>query len=244
MKLVSHLTALSLLLGCDQPRATGSGGLGIEGATCSRTFDCERPLQCLSGLCAGPVEDSQDASDAATTGDADSYDALPQTEIHETNSDASVDDVTNDVDLETTTDTGLDTLPDISEETVAPDQQCLGTADLAIICSGIQDPADKAGACGTSTACIGLALQSKFNEFEDCTRNCMLDAERPNFRFAVSAGCTECYVDSIRCTAEYCLGSCASNPSSQACTSCRNERGCTSALLTCSGDTDSACTTP
>lgn len=142
----------------------------------------------------------------------------------------------------TAPDTTPDTSPDTTEEVAAPEDQCLETADLAIICSGDKDPADKAGSCGTSTACIGLALQSKFAEFEDCTRECMLDAERPNFTFAVSAGCTECYVDSVRCTAEQCLGQCASNPSSEACVTCRDEKGCTSSFFACSGDIQTACT--
>jgi hypothetical protein len=142
----------------------------------------------------------------------------------------------------TTPDTSPDTAPDTTEEVTAPTEQCLGTTDLAVICSGTQDPTDKAGSCGTSTACIGLALQSKFDEFETCTRECMLDAERPNFEFVVSEGCTECYVDSVRCTAEQCLGQCASNPSSEACVTCRDEKGCTSSFFTCAGDIQTACT--
>jgi hypothetical protein len=148
----------------------------------------------------------------------------------------------NDTTADTTPDTTAEVSPDVTEEVVAPTEQCTNTADLAVICSGTDDPADKAGACGTSTACIGLALQSKFNEFEDCTRTCMLDAARPNFEFVVSGGCTECYVDSVRCTAEQCLSSCASNPSSEACVTCRSEKGCTSSFFACSGDIQAACT--
>lgn len=139
-------------------------------------------------------------------------------------------------------DTTADTAADTTEEVEAPSDQCTNTADLAVICSGTQDPADKAGSCGTSTACISLALQGKFAEFEDCTRECMLDAERPNFTFAVSANCTECYVDSVRCTAEQCLGACASDPSSEGCVTCREEKGCTSSFFSCSGDLTAACT--
>jgi len=147
---------------------------------------------------------------------------------------------------DTTPDTTAEVTPDVTEEVaeevVAPSEQCTNTADLAVICSGTQDPAAKAGACGTSTACIGLALQSKFAEFETCTRDCMLDAARPNFTFVVSGNCTECYVDSVRCTAEKCLGSCASNPSSEACVTCRETEGCTSSFFACSGDIQAACT--
>lgn len=138
------------------------------------------------------------------------------------------------------------TTPDTAAETTTPDttaptEQCLATADLDIICSGDKDPAAKAAACGQSATCIGLALQQKFDEFTTCTSTCMLDAERPGFAFAVSAGCTGCYVDSVRCTAEKCLSQCATNANSEACVTCRNDNGCTSGFFTCSGDIQAAC---
>ena len=242
MKLVPNLAVLALLLGCDQPRATGSGGLGIEGTTCSKTFDCERPLQCFNELCTAAIEDLQDAPDVIAIGDTNSQDAPADSGSNETNSDATENDITNDVDLHTTPDIGPETPPDITEVITAPSEQCINAPDEAVICSGTQDPTAKAGACGQSTRCIGLALQSKFAEFEDCTRACMLDAARPNFSFVVSGGCTECYVDSARCTAEQCLGACASNPSSEACVTCREEKGCTSSFFACAGDIQAACT--
>ncbi|HRE91234.1 MAG TPA: hypothetical protein PK095_19095 [Myxococcota bacterium] len=143
---------------------------------------------------------------------------------------------------DTTPDTTPDTAPETTEEVATPTEQCLGESDLAVICSGTQDPTDKAGNCGTSQSCISFAFQGKFDEFEDCTRTCMLDAERPNFTFVVSEGCTECYVDSVRCTAEECLSACASNPDSEGCQSCREEKGCTPSFFTCAGDIQTACT--
>lgn len=143
---------------------------------------------------------------------------------------------------DTSPDTTADTAPDTTEEVTAPVDQCLEAADLAIICSGDKDPADKAGNCGTSPSCISFAFQGNFEQFEDCTRTCMLDAERPNFTFVVSEGCTECYVDSVRCTAEQCLSACASNPNSENCVTCREEKGCTPSFFTCAGDIQAACT--
>ncbi len=138
--------------------------------------------------------------------------------------------------------TAPDTTAEVAEEVVAPTNQCTNTADLAVICSTDKDPAAKAGACGTSTACIGLALQGKIAEFETCTRDCMLDAARPNFTFVVSATCTDCYVASVACTAVQCLGSCASDPDSEACVTCRQEKGCTPSFFACAGDLTAACT--
>lgn len=156
--------------------------------------------------------------------------------------DPATDTTTGDTADTTSPDTTPDTAPETTEEVAAPEDQCLEAADLAVICSGTQDPADKAASCGQSSGCISLALQGKFDEFETCTRTCMLDAERPNFTFVVSEGCTDCYVSSVRCTAEQCLGVCATNAGSEACVTCREEKGCTPSFFTCAGDIQTACT--
>lgn len=49
---------------CDDPSSAGAGRLGVAGASCLRSPDCEAPLQCIANVCA--TIDEADAS-----GDAD-----------------------------------------------------------------------------------------------------------------------------------------------------------------------------
>lgn len=164
--------------------------------------------------------DTSMAADTGTAADTGPAEDTAQGADTNTSNDAGGEDMTQ-----------PDTTP--SEDTSAGAGACDNSADLAVI--GANNPADKAAACGTSATCLPLALQQKVDEFETCVRDCMLDANRPNFAYAVSVDCTECYVDSVRCTATLCLGECAANPSSDGCVSCRETKGCTPDFYTCSG---------
>jgi hypothetical protein len=63
----------------------------------------------------------------------------------------------------------------------------------------------------------------------------MLDASNPGYPYAVSEGCTNCFVESVQCTVEFCLAAGCTNPEAQSCVDCRENNGCTSGFYTCSG---------
>ncbi len=77
-----------LLAGCADD-TTAAGELGVEGASCLRSPDCQAPLQCLNNLCTPWISgEPGDASggtpeDGALGGPADARDLLHITEIPE-----------------------------------------------------------------------------------------------------------------------------------------------------------------
>jgi hypothetical protein len=210
--LLSGLCVASLgFVGCDSddPKTTTDTNTQTDtGSDTSTESDSSTSEDTSAGADTSTSEDTGPAEDTAQGNDA-------------TQSDAS---------------TGEDmTEPDTGSDATAGAGACDNSGDLAVIGNAETNPADKAAACGTSTACLPLALQQKVDEFETCVRDCMLDGDRPNFEFEVSEGCTECYVDSVRCTATQCLGQCATDPSSTGCVSCREDKGCTPSFYDCSG---------
>ena len=64
--------------GCSDPTETGGlGALGVAGASCLRTPDCQPPLQCIANVCTGlsgnpDASDAPDVSDTTDTALADS----------------------------------------------------------------------------------------------------------------------------------------------------------------------------
>jgi hypothetical protein len=79
------LCGLALLLGGCADDGAATGALGVEGASCLRSPDCQPPLQCLQNLCTGHL--AGDAGDVSGDGagpatpDTDASDLLHITEI-------------------------------------------------------------------------------------------------------------------------------------------------------------------
>jgi hypothetical protein len=64
---------------------------------------------------------------------------------------------------------------------------------------------------------------------ENCARDCIVeDAE-------ITQECAVCYADTVACTAENCLATCAADPASAGCAECQVQSGCRSAFSECSG---------
>ncbi len=77
------LLALLLSSGCSDPTESGGlGALGITGASCLRTPDCQPPLQCIANVCTD-LSGNLDTSDATDTGDANPE--LPDTALADSN---------------------------------------------------------------------------------------------------------------------------------------------------------------
>ena len=72
---------------CDGPHGgTGNTGpLGIEGATCARSADCQAPLQCIDEECS-TVDAESDATDARASSDASDTSATSTPEVTGTSS--------------------------------------------------------------------------------------------------------------------------------------------------------------
>src|SRR5688572_23580668 len=104
---------------------------------------------------------------------------------------------------------------------------CITDSDTKGVC--ITDVSAATQTCALSC----LARGNTNDERLACTRSC-LDGKltatpRP------SAGCQECYVQTISCTLANCLNECASSPDGSACVNCRQVKGCTPGFFLCSG---------
>jgi len=107
--------------GCADPSGTGTvadSNLGVAGASCLRSADCESPLQCLQNLCRAGGSDADAFSPADTTpgdGTAGETTATDATADSETRFDGTVPDIVEDYDAagwEFLEDTAPDTAPD------------------------------------------------------------------------------------------------------------------------------------
>ena len=97
--------------------------------------------------------------------------------------------------------------------------QCTNDDDLAKIEAG--DPNGAATTCGLG--CLANADPAT------CSMDCVTKET------GLSEGCSGCYVETIVCTIDNCVGDCAVDPSSDACTSCQNTAGCIERFYACSG---------
>ena len=97
--------------------------------------------------------------------------------------------------------------------------QCTGDDDLAKIQAG--DPNGAATTCGLGCLANG--------DPATCSMECVTTET------GLSEGCAGCYVETIVCTIDNCVGDCAVDPSSDACTTCQNDSGCIERFYACSG---------
>lgn len=111
------LLSLSALSGCADPGDEGTvgngGNLGVAGASCLRSADCQAPLQCIANQCTAVGADA--ASDADTTAEVDIVTTDTALVDSETRIDGTVPDIVHDYDAsewEFIEDTTPDTTPD------------------------------------------------------------------------------------------------------------------------------------
>ena len=97
--------------------------------------------------------------------------------------------------------------------------QCTGDDDLAKIQAG--DPNGAATTCGLG--CLANADPAT------CSMECVTTET------GLSEGCAGCYVETIVCTIDNCVGECATDPLSEDCTTCQNAAGCIERFYACSG---------
>ncbi len=115
----------------------------------------------------------------------------------------------------------------------ASEGACISDTDIAETC--VVNPSTPAGMAGAS--CF---LGSKR---EEELRVCTIEGDATlgvmglrDFAPNLSDGCLRCYAEAVGCSAEMGCGvPCAQDPNSEACITCRAEKGCTSGFYECSG---------
>ncbi|MEC9073281.1 MAG: hypothetical protein VX938_12905 [Myxococcota bacterium] len=107
------------------------------------------------------------------------------------------------------------------ETAESPVSACTNPIDLTINNdSGNQVQAD-AGAFGQS--CMGS------DDIAKCT------SEKLVAKYGLTEGCSSCFAEVLACLVEECLLKCGADPSSDDCTCCKQDKGCTPDFYTCSG---------
>ena len=94
--------------------------------------------------------------------------------------------------------------------------------------------------CAITLSCTPQQVADLTNCVGACTQNTIEDITGST----LSAGCADCYSQSVACSAEKCATSGCSNPTSTPCVECRCLEGCTPGFDTCSGLPDSGACDP
>lgn len=173
--------------------------------------------------------DSDDDKPAdTTTPDTTTPDtSTPDTSTPDTSTPDTTEPDTSTPDTSTPDTTEPDTsTPDTAQPDTTPTGACTNAADLAIIQAANPDPADVAGQCGL--ACLGDG------DPRACSADCVANGKGNITGTGLTADCSGCYADTIKCAIDNCVAVCL-NPDSQECASCRENAGCNDAFYTCSG---------
>jgi cytoskeletal protein RodZ len=112
-----------------------------------------------------------------------------------------------------TTDTAT---ADTSEaDTTEPDpvtDACANAEDIALLQDPNEtDPADLAGACGTSGTCLGQlpgSGSSDYGPYTECVDTCMEAGTANLDPIDLSVDCRGCFAETVACAAQFCLGQC------------------------------------
>ena len=118
-------------------------------------------------------------------------------------------------------DTGADVGADAADAAMPMGDLCINDADLALLLE--VDATGEAQDCGLG--CLGDADPGA------CSATCVAEAT------GLSADCAGCYADTVVCSIENCLAQCATDPSSEACTTCQAEN-CLDDFYFCTGDVE------
>jgi len=102
---------------------------------------------------------------------------------------------------------------------------CSEASDVTTVCANNMPVVG--GTCGKG--CLGMDNEGT------CVAECIQDALTMAHSEPLSVGCLTCYVEDVGCARDNCLAPCGLNPSSEACFTCRTDKGCVDAFYECSG---------
>jgi hypothetical protein len=108
---------------------------------------------------------------------------------------------------------------------VQPGSKCGSAIEVGAFCS--LSAVDVVTACGYKAInFVGMP-----DPFKASIKACATPMVDPTF----SSACLDCFVDSANCTADKCLGECATTTANAACDNCRVANGCIDSFYACAG---------
>lgn len=106
-----------------------------------------------------------------------------------------------------------------------PDKGCSSQSDMASVCANNMPLI--VGTCGKG--CLNMGDEAQ------CVAECV-QAELTDKKSApLTEACLTCYGTDVACAKDNCLVACGLNPTSEACATCRAEKGCAEEFYACSG---------
>ena len=102
---------------------------------------------------------------------------------------------------------------------------CSSASDVNTVCSN--DMPLVVGTCGKG--CLGMSDEAT------CVGACIQDAVTHGSSQPLSNSCLTCYGADVECARTECLAPCGLGPTSEACATCRIEKGCAESFYSCSG---------
>jgi hypothetical protein len=105
---------------------------------------------------------------------------------------------------------------------------CSSQSDMSVVCATNMPLVG--GTCGKG--CLNMGTDA---EQAQCVAACIRDALTEAKSTPLSDECMACYTADIECARKNCLTQCGLGPTSEACATCRTEKGCAAQFYECSG---------